>query len=185
MKKCKIALWAALALLMFLVPGCQKDNTKTEPSLINGAEIKAESLSEKISNMTEVTSYVGDMDADGTDERIVLSTSAGRDAKGDFLWNDGQSWALYVVDGPNDAYLLFDEYVQAGNVYFDVADYYLKDGPKPKITLTVSTSAGLSIKNFAFEKEKSAYVEEVLFDTKDVTEAGINKRFSSIPEIIK
>ncbi len=167
--------------------GCAKDATDFENNKnpISGAEIKAESLSAELSALTEVTSYVGDTDADGTDERVVLATSAERDSSGDFLWNDGQTWALYVEDGPNEAYVLLDKYVQTGNVYFDVSDYYLKDGTKPKITVTVSTGSGLSIRNYTFVKDKIAYIEETIFDTKDVTEGGINKRFSSVSEIVK
>ena len=187
MKKSKFALLLAFTLLVFALFACRKDSvpSQSEDVSSDGVKIKAEALSEKISTLTEVTAYVGDTDADGTDERVVLKTSAERDSKNEFLWNDGQTWALYVEDGPNDAYVLFDKYVQAGNVYFDVSDYYLKDGAKPKITVTVSTGSGLSIKNYYFEKEKNAYIEETVFDTKDVTEAGINKRFSSIPEIVK
>ena len=192
MKRFKIAL--VILPLVLAVSGCGNNKTPAnENSAGEGGnnlptqqtEIKPQSLPDEISAMNEVTSYVGDTDADGTDEKVVLATSAQRSAKGEFMWDDGQKWALYVEEGGGEAYVLVDEYVQTGNVYFDVLDYYLKDGAKPKIMVTVSTGAGYCLKNYTFEKEKSVYTEEVVFDTNDVTEAGINRRFSSIPEIVK
>lgn len=191
MKRFKIAL--VILSLVLTISGCGNNKTPAnensageggDKSSVQQTEIKSQSLPDEISAMNEVTSYVGDTDADGTDEKVVLATSAQRSAKGEFIWNDGQKWALYVEEGGGEAYVLVDEYVQTGNVYFDVSDYYLKDGAKPKIMVTVSTGAGYSLKNYTFEREKSVYTEEVVFDTNDVTEGGINRRFSSIPEII-
>ncbi len=189
----KIILGLLILILAFNFSGCGKDDATTDQGLsgeennipTDAVEVKAQSLPDDIAVLHEITSYTGDTDADGTDERIVLATSAERDEKGEFLWNDGQKWALYVEDGAQDVYVLFDKFVQAGSVYFDVADYYLKDGAVPKILVTVSTGAGLSLKNYTFESEKSAYIEEVVYDTQDVTEGGINRRFSSIPAIEK
>ena len=191
MKKFKITL--CLLMLVMAISGCGKDEPAISGSQENDknaetskleqfVEIKPGKISDEIETLTEVTSYVGDVDGDGSDESVVLSTPAQRNAKGEFLWNDGQDWALYVKD-TNDAYVLFDGFVQAGNVYFEVSDYYMADGTQPKISVIVSTSAGFSVKSYTFEKEKSVYLEEVLFDTKEVTEAGINRRFSSLPEI--
>lgn len=189
----KIILGLLILVLAFGVSACGKDNETIDNGLAGEesnvqtdvTEIKAQGLPDDIAALHEITSYTGDTDADGTDERIILATSAERDGKGEFLWNDGQKWALYVLDGADDCYVLFNKFVQAGSVYFDVADYYLKDGAVPKILVTVSTGAGLSLKNYTFENEKSAYTEEVVFDTQNVTEGGINRRFSSIPAIEK
>lgn len=193
MKNFKIILVLLITLLM--ISGCgKKDDTIVPPSETGNdmpetkneqlVEIKPQKISAEIADLTEVTSYVGDVDGDGNDETVVLSTSAERNAKGEFLWNDGQDWALYVKDTA-DAYVLFDGFVQLGSVYFEISDYYMKDGAEPRISVIVSTSAGFSVKNYAFEKEKSAYIEDVLFDTRDVTAGGINRRFSSLPEIDK
>lgn len=189
----KIVLGLLILILTFNFSGCGKNDATVDQDLsgeetnipASVTEVKAQSLPDDIAVLHEITAYTGDVDADGTDERIILATSAERDEKGEFLWNDGQKWALYVQDGAEDTYVLFNKYVQAGSVYFDVADYYLKDGAVPKILVTVSTGAGLSLKNYTFESEKAAYTEEVVFDTQNVTEGGINRRFSSIPAIEK
>ena len=147
--------------------------------------VKSQSLSDEVAEFTEVVSYVGDCDGDGNDETIILSTAAERDNKGEFLWNDGQDWALYVKDNANNAYILYNEYVQAGNVYFDVSDYYMSDGAKPMITVTVSTGAGLTVKNYSFSNADNGYVEDIVYETQSIAEGGINRRFTSVPEITK
>ena len=189
MLKCLILLIASL----ILVSGCGKENIDQNNSTENNevvqqgqnksVEITPSVLTEGISKMTEVTSYVGDTDGDGTDEKVILATSAERNGKGEFLWNDGQNWALYVDDKEEGTYVLYDGFVQAGNVNFEISDYYMKDGAVPKISVIVSTGAGFSLKNYTFNKEKQTYTEEELYDTKNVTEGGINRRFTSIPEL--
>lgn len=187
MKKLKISL--IITLIALAVSGCGKDTLETtevekETEVIEKIEVKSQAISEEIAALTEVTSYVGDTDGDGADETVVLATSAQRSNKGEFLWNDGQNWALYVKDR-DDAYILLDDYVQAGNVYFEVSDYYMKDGIVPKISVTISTGAGFAVKNYTFDKEKFSYIEDVVFDTQKITEGGINRRFSSFPNIVE
>ncbi len=183
-----------LTVIVFMFSGCGDKPVKNPGTadeqdniVVDNREniLVSQVISEKIAGYTEITSYVGDCDGDGSDETIVLSTAAERDEKGEFLWNDGQNWALYVKDSANEAYVLFDGYVQAGNVHFDVSDYYMKDGTKPVITVTVSTGAGLLIKNYVFSEADKGYAEEEVYNTRNITEGGINRRFTSVPEILK
>ncbi|MBR5154984.1 MAG: hypothetical protein IKW62_00680 [Clostridia bacterium] len=193
MKGLKLTL--IFAILIFALNGCgEKSNVETGTPDATQTEnnehteekvIKSQTIADNISGLTEVISYVGDCDGDGTDETVVLATSADRDSKGEFLWNDGQNWSLYVRDNAEKIYVLFDGFVQAGNVYFDVADYYMSDGAKPAIMVTVSTGAGLSIKNYTFSKDDNGYIEKEIYDTRNATEGGINRRFTSVPEILK
>ena len=158
-------------------PEVTKPGTETKAPVIS-----AQTLPVSVAGYEEVTSYVGDVDADGTDERTVISTSAERTKNGEFLWNDGQDWAVFVED-TNGIYMLFDKFVQAGSVYFDVSDYYMKDGAQPKILVTETTGAGMVLKTYTYSKTESGYIEEIIYDTSAVTEAGINRRFTSFPEI--
>ncbi len=198
MTKYKICL--LIMTLVILLSACGKgevlsdETALSNDSVVSGAGesdpsaskvlIKASKLTEEMAQYTEVSSYVGDVDRDGVDERVVLSTAAQRDSKGEFLWNDGQNWALYIEDREN-VFILLDEYIQAGNVYFDVSDYYMKDGAVPKIGAIITTGAGFFINNYTFLSEEKAYVREVVYDTQSVTEGGINRRFSSVPAINK
>ncbi len=192
MKKFKLAL--IFVSVVFALAGCGEKSGETpetnDPGQNAGVQeekniLISQPISEKIAGYTEVVSYVGDCDGDGADETVVLSTAAERDSKGEFFWNDGQNWALYVKDSADVSYILYDGYVQTGSVYFDVADYYMTDGAKPVITVTVSTGAGLTIKNYSFSKPDSGYVETNIYNTQTIAEGGINRRFSSVPEIIK
>lgn len=144
-------------------------------------EIKAAALRDKIKNRTEISRYTGDVDGDGTDEDVVLLTTAQRGADGKLVKDDGQEWLLYISD-KQSCYVLFDDYVQLGDVYFEVSDYYKNDNAEPKITVVVSTGAGFSVTNFSYDKS-GKYMGEVVYDTKNETDGGINRRFSSIPEI--
>ncbi|MBE7032051.1 MAG: hypothetical protein E7401_03705 [Ruminococcaceae bacterium] len=176
--------------LTFVLTGCngkpaevptQPENptpeAETKPTVIS-----AQTLPVSVAGYAEITSYVGDVDADGTDERVVISTGAERTKNGEFLWNDGQDWAVFVED-TNGVYILLDKFVQAGSVYFDVSDYYMNDGAQPKILITETTGAGLVLKTYTYSETENGYVEETIYDTGAVTEAGINRRFTSFPEI--
>ncbi len=190
MKGLKLTL--ILTIFILALSGCTEkpaetpNGTEEQNNIVENSQnvLVSQALPDKIAEYTEVVSYVGDCDADGADETIILSTAAERDNKGEFLWNDGQNWALYVKDS-GESFVLYDGYVQAGSVYFDVADYYMADGAKPVITVTVSTGAGLAVKNYTFSKSDNGYVESVVYDTQTVAEGGINRRFTSVPEIIK
>ncbi len=158
-------------------PQSPEDEVETKSTVIS-----AQTLPVSIAGYEEITSYVGDVDADGADERVVISTSAERTKNGEFLWNDGQDWAVFVED-TNGVYMLLDKFVQAGSVYFDVSDYYMKDGAQPKILVTETTGAGLILKTYTYSKAENGYVEESVYDTSAITEAGISRRFTSFPEI--
>ena len=159
----------------------EKKDTKAETEKSSARNISSSELPD-MSGWSEVTRYTGDANGDGADENVVLMTSAGRDASGNIAWNDGQQWVLYVEDRYS-TYTLFDEYVQLGQVYFEIADYYMEDGAVPKINVVVSTGAEFAVRNYTFDSKNNAYTESVIYDTKDSTSAGIDRKFSSIPEV--
>lgn len=157
------------------------ESKKAEESKTDTVEVKAAELPDKINDWTEVSRYTGDVDGDSADEEVVLLTSASRGADGKIIKDDGQQWFLYVKDRYS-AFALFDGYVQLGDVYFEVSDYYEEDGAEPRITVMVSTGAAFTVTNYRFDSTENKYIGEVIYDTKTVTEGGINRKFSSIPE---
>lgn len=186
-------LFLALMLAMIITAGCNSDKTvKNENTSVGNDEdnqvvseavlVKSTPLPDEVAEWTEVSRYTGDVDGDGTDEDVVLATSAEPDEDGTVMWNDGQDWALYV-DDRDETYVLLNQYVQLGNVYFEVSDYYTADGAEPRINVIVSTGASFSMKSYSFSKKDMAYIENMVYDTSNETEAGINRRFSSIPEV--
>lgn len=185
MKKLKVILM--MVAIVMVVSACS-GNVKKPQDPVDGPTsqeeavvIRSSEIPDEVLGWNEVSRYTGDVDGDGIDENVVLVTSAECDDDGEFFWNDGQNWAFFV-DDRDDKYLLMNGYLNAGAPYFEISDYYLKDGAKPEISLIVSTGAGFSMKNYCFSETEKGYVENVIFDTKDVTEGGINRRYSSIPE---
>ena len=152
-----------------------KPEIESKDEIIKPAKIPADVL-----DWNEASKFVSDIDGDGENERIILVTSAERDRDGEFFWNDGQNWALYI-DGKED-YLLYNQYLSTGFPYFEVSDYYMKDGTKTQIKLIVSTGASFSVSNYGFSASDGGYVKTVIYDTSNVTEGGINRIFSSLSD---
>ncbi len=190
MKKFRLLL--VLLGIIVTVSGCGKKIETPEENPTNTDEvietkttvIKAGEIPAEIFEWNEVASYTGDVDGDGTDEVVTLVTSAEYDEDGEFLWNDGQNWALYVDDREED-YLFFKKYINIGSVYFEVLDYYMDEGTVPAINVVESTGAGFSVKNYGFSSDDKGYIETVIYDTKDVAAGGTNRRYSSFPEYMR
>ena len=168
-----IKLLFLFVLCVFLITGCMSDVSKKENIIVPDV------LPEDAKGWTELSRYIGDVDGDGNDETVVLSTSAERDEDDEILWNDGQDWLLYVSDG-DEVYVLLNEFIQLGNIYFEVLDYYMEDGIEPCINIITTTGSGFNLKNYKFDGE--GYKVLTLYDTAETTKAGVNRRFTSIPE---
>ena len=195
MKFCKILLILVSGIIC--LAGCNPEDVETDYNNLNseinsatGSEsntsktIVASELPKTSANWSEINRYTGDVDGDGADEDVILMTSAERNAEDEIIWNDGQEWILYIKD--NDlTYVLLDKYIQTGNVYFEVLDYYMNSGAEPRINVMVSTGSGFSMNSYTFDSDKNVYLEENVYDTSKVTEGGTNRRFSSVPEIVK
>ncbi len=182
----KFQLLFALLLVVLSFSGCKKNvnqnvNSVADPEVVSNAEIiKPAEIPADVFSWNVASDFTGDLDGDGTNEKIVLVTSAERDKDGEFFWNDGQQWALYI-DGKED-YLLYNQYLSTGFPYFEVSDYYMKDGTKTQIKLIVSTGASFSVSNYGFSESDGGYAKAVIYDTANVTEGGINRIFSSLPD---
>ena len=163
-----------------LLTGCRETGTKVTPPTPPVEEKPAAKYVQKAAadpkgneKWTLLAGYAADLDADNQEEQIELFTSAQRDSKGNIMWDDGQKWLLLVKDGA-DYYPLFQEYVQLGSVYFTVAGY--DNNPVPKVTVLVSTGAGIILTNYAYEPDKKGFKVEPVYDSK-----AINLQFTSLP----
>lgn len=187
MKKFRALIIALVLISLFSACGTENppaqngENLNVENNQAEKKVIVDEKLPQEISKWHEVTRYTGDTDGDGSDENVVLLTSAEYDEDGEFFWNDGQNWALFVEDR-DENYLLLNEYVNAGSVYFEVLDLYMEKGAQPQINVIVSTTSGFSLTSYAFSKDENGYVVIPQYDSGATTIAGTNRRFSSIPE---
>lgn len=154
------------------------NNTEAEAEAVYISAVK--SLPEEYEKFSVSNEYVTDMNYDGVDDKILLYTDAEPSVDG-FNKNDGNVWSLVVTDGADQQnYILFRDYVQLGNVYFQVADYFKDGKPVPKITFYESTGAGLRIMNFTYSGNKGFLMENI-YDSSEKSESGINLKYSSIP----
>lgn len=187
----KLGLFLILIGIVATFSGCNEKIDEPENAPVNQDEIvqeekrivKTGEIPSEVFEWNEAASYTGDVDGDGTDEVVMLLTSAEQE-DGEFLWNDGQNWALYVDDREDD-YLFLKKYLNTGSVYFEVLDYYMDEGTEPVISVVESAGAGFSVKNYRFSPTDKGYIETVVYDTKDVTAGGTNRRYSSFPEYRK
>ncbi len=177
MKKFKLIFTVILIVAIF--SGCSLGMSSNNADV---TEIKASELPEKSAEWTEISRYTGDVDADGADENVILKTSAEKDETGEIFWGDSQEWILYVEDR-TETFILLDEFIQIGSVYFEVLDYYMEDGGEPRINVMMSTGTGFKVESYLFNSKENLYECDVLYDTNAETKAGTNRRFSSIPEI--
>lgn len=145
--------------------------------------IKQSEKSKISSSWSKIGSYGYDINEDGVEDNIHLYTSAKTASNGEIIWDDGQEWVLEVTDGIN-TYTLFDEYIQLGNVYFEVMDYYDADGKEvPTIVLVKSSSASFSVTKFTFDTKQNAFVKNDVINSDKESSGGINQRYSSFPTI--
>ena len=113
-------------------------------------------------NLTLLDSYIVDIDQDGSDETIALYTSAEKDSKGEIMWDDGQNWLL-IVQGKDKDYILFNDYLQLGNIKFHV---YTSDDIL-HINTVETTTAGIKVSDYKFDNGTNRFLIEVPFRTSD------------------
>ena len=176
MKKVLLIFIASFVLISLCA--CEKDNNDKSKDTVYIESL--DEIPESSNNYTLSNEYVTDLNSDKVDDRIALYTDAEITEDG-FSKNDGNNWKLMVFDG-NDSkvYELFSDYVQLGNVYFQVADYFKEGKPIPTITFYESTGAVLKIFNFVYEENKG-FLKETIYDSSKRSDNGINLKYSSIP----
>lgn len=106
---------------------------------------------------SKIDSYSFDIDGDGTEEIIQLTTSAAKDSKGRILWDDSQKWVVEVLDGEDIYTLMPADLVSNGGVYFEF--YQNSEITKNCIRILISSSAGFSVKEYEYVKDKKAFTE--------------------------
>lgn len=94
--------------------------------------------------------------------KISMYTNADKDKDGNFMWDDGQYWKLIVHTDEGD-YLLYDNYLQIGQLKFLV---YFEDEDL-NICLFETSSSGLKLINYEFEKDHNYFEGELEFNAND------------------
>lgn len=113
-----------------------------------------------LENLTLLDEYLYDFNLDGFEEKISMYTSAQRDPDGNIMWDDGQRW-LFIAEGRDEDYVLFDDYVQIGTIDFHI---YTEDEKFNILTSNVGT-ANLTLNNYEYDDEKEIFKKTNFFNT--------------------
>ena len=118
---------------------------------------------------SEIDTYEWDLNGDKEEEKISLYTSAEKDGD-EFLWNDSQKWVLEIKNS-DGYYILFNQNISNGKAYFDVDE---TGDEIYTVTLYITSSQGVSIKQYAYDK--TGFVEKQPYQSNT-----LNKLHSGIP----
>ncbi len=158
-----------------------EENDTEEPD-----ERKTKSVISEQLKMTNEWTIMGDYHtkitkhaAKDKDDRVLLGTSAQQE-NGEMEWGDSQYWTLAVLTG-DGAYNLFYQRLQ-GMLYFEVNEAYISGVPTEVITLYIFSGTDREIRNYIYDEEDDSFYEDRLFSTSQYSTAGVNNRYSTIPE---
>ena len=110
---------------------------------------------------------------------MLLGTSAQQE-NGEMEWEDSHYWTLAVLT-EDGAYNLFFQRLH-GMLYFEVNEAYISGVPTDVISLYIFSGTDREIRNYIYNEEEDVFVEDCLFSTSQFSTAGINNRYSTIPE---
>ena len=142
-------------------------------------------LSEQL-KMTNEWTIMGDYSAKITkhatnesEDRVLLGTSAQQE-DAEMQWEDSHYWTLAVLT-KEGAYNLFYKRIN-GMLYFEVNEAYLKGVPTDVITLYIFSETDREIRNYIYDNKEDVFVENRVFSSSEFSTAGINNRYTTIPE---
>lgn len=176
--KTRICLVIIALSLIFSISGCKGE---VKPSLDVVVKQNPESPIIKATEkdprtaeyQTKLKEFSFDFDSDNEEEKIELYTVAGRNEKGEMMWDDGQNWLLVVVDD-GKYYTLFSEYVQIGQVYFSVST--IGQEKVPQVSILLSTGCGTEMIDYIYNNDKESFTAEIGYLVMDK-----NQFYTSIP----
>ncbi|MCR4692936.1 MAG: hypothetical protein K5664_03555 [Firmicutes bacterium] len=191
-----------LTLCMLLLAGCEQvsdlikpeeedtavivtpaDTEKEEDNGNETEEPKTKIVLSQTLNMTNEWTIMGDysmsLTKSGKKDRVILATSA-RSVNGEMQWDDSQYWTLAVLTDKG-AYNLFYQRFQ-GVVYAEVNEAFISGVATPIITAYAFSGTDRDIRNYVYDYDEDAFIEEQIFTTKNFSTGGINTLYSTFPE---
>jgi len=163
-----------------------KKGQSGKPGTTETDERKSKSVLSEQLKMTNEWTIMGDYHTKITkhatkdkDERVLLGTAAQQE-NGEMKWGDSQYWTLAVLT-KDGAYNLFYQRLQ-GMLYFEVNEAYISGVPTEVITLYVFSGTDREIRNYVYDESEDAFFEDRVFSTSQYSTAGVNNRYSTIPE---
>jgi hypothetical protein len=148
-----------LAYKLFMKP------TPTNEPVVLTEMVSVSTNPKDTSNLTLISSYTPDINADGVSDQIDLLTTAKKDEAGEIQWDDGQNWTL-VAHINNDEYLLFDAYVQLGQLIPYI--YTAGENNAFHIALMQPGSASITLSDYQFNRENKQFEKRIIFNPQNV-----------------
>lgn len=157
----------------------KKDNEEK----VDVEEPKTRIVLSKTLNMTNDWTLMGDysisLTKSGKKDRVILGTSA-KSVNGEMQWDDSQYWTLAVLTDKG-AYNLYYQRLQ-GMVYAEINEAFISGVATPVITVYAFSGTDRDIRNYIYNYDEDAFIEEQLFTTKAFSTGGINTIYSTFPE---
>lgn len=142
-----------------------EEDSQEVPVIESKLLIKPEQFNvEKLSEYTLLDEYQIDIDDDATSEYLALYAVV-EVMDGDYCWDDGQKWLLLVRDESQE-YVIFDDYIQLGAIEAYVYEDLTED--TFHITTLLKASAGISIKDFIFDRNERIFYEKEVFGVSNI-----------------
>lgn len=191
-----------LAAAMLMLTGCQQvadlvkptdeeqevtnpvtETKKDNEEKVDVEEPKTRIVLSKTLNMTNDWTLMGDysisLTKSGKKDRVILGTSA-KSVNGEMQWDDSQYWTLAVLTDKG-AYNLYYQRLQ-GMVYAEINEAFISGVATPVITVYAFSGTDRDIRNYIYNYDEDAFIEEQLFTTKAFSTGGINTIYSTFPE---
>ncbi len=129
---------------------------------INNSEVEIISAREDFgkNDLTLLNSYSIDIYGDEKEETISMYTDAEKDPEGNIMWDDGQNWTI-IVDGNDEAFVLFDDYLQLASLEFFV--YTIDD--EFYVSTVNSGTANLTMTEYKYNAEDNTFEKTIKSDT--------------------
>ena len=126
-------------------PAAMTNRAPDPPDAVDSARVRS---ADEVSGWTLSREVAADLDADGTRERVLLSSDVTIGSNGRALWEDGHRWGV-VVDDDGRRTLLYGAFVPNGHVETAILD--AAPGSPPLVLIVERTPQQLRTFTLAYE----------------------------------
>ena len=163
MKKIKAVCFLCSCMIVMLLSACQQ-----EAPQVTQEEWIAPASNIDIDNMNlfwqhDNIQFVADDNA-----KLSIFVNAEKDENGDFLFDDGQEWAVLMETSLGNYPLFRRQYVQLGGVSCIVYNDYTDNDMVSHVLVTVEQTAGYQLYDCVFDSNKEAFMVIPIYDAQDI-----------------
>ena len=185
MKRISVKKWyrAILFLLLFsLLAGCQQSDAGSQAGSVQITP--TDQIHEESMTLLEQVEYTFVPDAERAS--VELYTSALIADDGQMGWDSGDQWVLLMRQGEQE-FLLYDEYVQYGEVQFWVSSINTNgvDSPETEdldhhIYVMVTSGAGFTMYDYMWDGDEGCFQKSVLLNPENQWNTVHSNKYNSL-----